>query len=145
MTQDSTKRQALRALGGRALRGLGGCPVAQPAPQTPAAGPEVVPSQRGQGAEQPAPAEQPDEPPATEPPAGEPVQPGALAAGEACKAGAECASGVCEGEGCEVGVCAPAQRACTRDLRPYCGCDGQTFRTSGSCPGRLFAHRGECQ
>ena len=67
--------------------------------------------------------------------------------GEACLEGAQCASGVCEGEGCgpkAPGVCAPAQRACPRDLRSYCGCDGKTFRGSGSCPGRRFQTKGEC-
>jgi hypothetical protein len=33
---------------------------------------------------------------------------------------------------------------CTRDLRTYCGCDGQTFQSSGSCPGKRFANPGEC-
>jgi hypothetical protein len=67
--------------------------------------------------------------------------------GDACLASSECASGTCEGQGCgpdEPGVCAPAKRGCTRDLRPYCGCDGQTFRTSGSCPGRRYEKKGEC-
>lgn len=81
------------------------------------------------------------------PPHAEPPPPAAKAAGEACFAGAECASGVCEGEGCgdTPGQCAPAQRACTRDLRAYCGCDGVTFRASGTCPMQRFAHHGECQ
>ena len=26
-----------------------------------------------------------------------------------------------------------------------CGCDGKTFRTSGSCPGRTYAHKGACK
>lgn len=67
--------------------------------------------------------------------------------GEKCLQSSDCKSGICEGEGCSAdrpGVCASAQRGCTRDLRPYCGCDGATFRTSGSCPGIRFAHKGEC-
>lgn len=70
-----------------------------------------------------------------------------LADGDACTTADQCASGVCEGEGCgdANGVCAPRNRACTKDLRAYCGCDGQTFRTSGSCPGQRFSHRGECK
>ena len=67
--------------------------------------------------------------------------------GAACLAATDCASGVCEGQGCGVsspGTCAPARRACTKDLRPYCGCDGKTFRTSGSCPGRRYQAKGEC-
>jgi len=64
----------------------------------------------------------------------------------ACNSDADCGDGVCEGEGCGdmQGRCAPKQRMCTRDLQAYCGCDGQTFRSSGSCPGKRFAHRGEC-
>lgn len=67
--------------------------------------------------------------------------------GAACLAAADCESGVCEGEGCAAntpGKCAPKSRACTRDLRPYCGCDGKTFRTSGSCPGQRFSARQAC-
>jgi len=26
----------------------------------------------------------------------------------------------------------------------YCGCDGQTFQGSGSCPPRPYSHRGAC-
>ena len=67
--------------------------------------------------------------------------------GSACLAGTDCASGVCEGQGCgddAPGTCAPAKRGCTKDLRSYCGCDGKTFRGSGSCPGRRYSTRGEC-
>ncbi len=48
----------------------------------------------------------------------------------------------CEGP-CGQAVCMRPRR-CTRDLRPYCGCDGKTFRSSGSCPGRPFSKRGPC-
>jgi hypothetical protein len=73
-------------------------------------------------------------------------KPGTAPDGARCLRSDQCASGVCEGEGCgpEGGTCAPSKRACTKDLRPYCGCDSKTFRTSGSCPGRRFAYRGEC-
>ncbi len=69
------------------------------------------------------------------------------AAGEACTADGDCDSGVCEGQGCTddaPGTCAPAARKCTRDRRPFCGCDGAVFMTSGSCPGRRYAHPGKC-
>jgi len=68
------------------------------------------------------------------------------AAGAACNVAADCASGVCEGEGCGAmqGACAAEQRSCTLDLRPYCGCDGVTFDASSSCPQRRFSHRGAC-
>lgn len=65
--------------------------------------------------------------------------------GSACNDGSECESGVCEGEACDApGVCKPAQRPCTKDLREYCGCDGKTFQGSGSCPGSRFSKRGPC-
>ena len=69
-----------------------------------------------------------------------------LADGSACSNGGECASGTCEGMGCGPGQgrCMPAQRACTRDLRVYCGCDGKEFRASGGCPGQVFLHHGAC-
>ena len=71
----------------------------------------------------------------------------AKADGASCLEASECASGTCEGQGCgddQPGTCAPKARGCTRDLRPYCGCDGQTFRTSGSCPGKRFSARAAC-
>ncbi len=67
-------------------------------------------------------------------------------AGASCDTADDCESGICEGMGCGPGegVCAAKRRACTRDLRPYCGCDGKTFRASGTCPNRRFSKRGEC-
>jgi hypothetical protein len=66
--------------------------------------------------------------------------------GAACSTGDQCRSGICEGMGCgpNQGRCMPTQRACTRDLQVYCGCDGLEFRASGSCPGRVFLHPGAC-
>ena len=87
----------------------------------------------------------PPGPPVEEPTPG--PAPTAGADGAPCLRADECTSGVCEGEGCgddQPGTCAPASRACTKDLRPYCGCDGVTFRTSGSCPGQRFSARAEC-
>jgi len=68
------------------------------------------------------------------------------AVGAACDTAADCETGVCEGEGCAPGRgrCAAKNRSCTRDRRAYCGCDGNTFYSSGSCPGRRFASRGIC-
>jgi len=67
--------------------------------------------------------------------------------GASCLEAADCASGLCEGQGCGAdapGTCAPKTRGCTRDMRSYCGCDGVTFQTSGSCPGRRFSARDAC-
>lgn len=68
--------------------------------------------------------------------------------GASCRVATDCASGVCEGEGCTddaPGTCVAAARACTKDFRTYCGCDGVTFHGSGSCPGARFAHREACE
>ncbi|HKE17647.1 MAG TPA: hypothetical protein VKB80_22385 [Kofleriaceae bacterium] len=68
--------------------------------------------------------------------------------GGRCERGEQCASGVCEGLGCDAdhkGTCMARNRSCTRDLRSYCGCDGKVFQASGSCPGRRFSARGACQ
>lgn len=68
--------------------------------------------------------------------------------GGLCESGSECASGICEGQGCtpeRKGICMARNRSCTRDLRTYCGCDGQTFRGSGSCPGRRYSARSACK
>ena len=70
-----------------------------------------------------------------------------LAAGAACFDGSECESGVCEGEGCgtnQPGACAPSDRACKGAEAEFCGCDGETFRAPGDCPGQPFARRGAC-
>ena len=70
-----------------------------------------------------------------------------LAVGAQCSAAKECASGICEGQGCGAlaGVCVDEGRVCTMDIRDYCGCDGQTFQSSGSCPGQLYSKRGSCE
>ena len=68
--------------------------------------------------------------------------------GGACERGEQCASGVCEGfgrGGDRPGRCMSRNRSCTRDLRPFCGCDGKTFQASGSCPGRRFSARRACR
>ncbi len=66
--------------------------------------------------------------------------------GASCSEATQCASGICEGEGCgaEQGRCAAKVSPCTRDLVTYCGCDGRTFQASGSCAGKRYARRGAC-
>lgn len=66
--------------------------------------------------------------------------------GESCVTGEDCESGVCEGLGCgdDNGTCVSLLRACTADLGEYCGCDGETFYGSGSCPGDRYASVGPC-
>lgn len=88
-----------------------------------------------------------DRPAPVDDPAAAPSSRTALADGAACLTASDCESGVCEGEGCDAahpGVCAPAARGCTRDRRPFCGCDGTVFQSSSSCPGQRFAKRGPC-
>jgi hypothetical protein len=66
--------------------------------------------------------------------------------GKGCKTDAECATGQSCGftQGCDTpGVCGPP-KMCTKDLVPYCGCDGTDFRGSSTCPARAFRHRGKC-
>lgn len=70
-----------------------------------------------------------------------------LPVGALCDSAADCAAGeVCEGQGCgpKGGRCMSAQRMCTRDLQTYCGCDGNEFGGSGTCPGDRYAYRGAC-
>lgn len=74
-------------------------------------------------------------------------QPAGLPPGADCAEGSQCQSGICEGQGCDGKgpVCTTPGRMCTKDLRPYCGCDGETFQGSGSCPGRPYAHKDACK
>jgi len=76
-----------------------------------------------------------------------PTARGDRADGAACTRGDECASGTCEGEGCgqDEGRCVSTGRLCTKDFKAFCGCDGQTFRSSGTCPNRTFASKGMCK
>ncbi|HUH00341.1 MAG TPA: hypothetical protein VML75_00020, partial [Kofleriaceae bacterium] len=112
------------------------CPPASPPPVPP-------------GAAQPGVAD-PGSAPGQAPPIAatpDPADAGALRAdGEACDESSDCAGGLCEGLGCGQGegVCASSARPCTRDYVTYCGCDGQVFHGSGSCPGQRYAYRGEC-
>jgi len=124
-------------------------PPSTPAPSRPIdVTPDAAPASPGEGAP-PAAGKTPSAPPAaaktpTAPPAG--GEKTLAAVGAACDSAADCETGVCEGEGCAPGRgrCAAKNRSCTRDRRAYCGCDGNTFYSSGSCPGRRFASRGAC-
>lgn len=73
---------------------------------------------------------------------------GPLALDEACSSGSQCQSGICEGLGCDdsaLGKCVSEERPCTYDLVPYCGCDGNTFQSSGVCAGQRYKHKGACE
>ncbi|MGN6110494.1 MAG: hypothetical protein ACTHU0_35650 [Kofleriaceae bacterium] len=68
--------------------------------------------------------------------------------GGSCLQGDDCKSGVCEGFGCgeeTPGKCVPQARACTKDLREYCGCDGKLFLAPGNCPGVRYAPQRACR
>lgn len=63
-----------------------------------------------------------------------------------CDDATDCTRGrTCMGiEGCTtIWTCARGVR-CSRDTQAFCGCDGQTFRASMTCPGRPFRRRGPC-
>ncbi len=80
------------------------------------------------------------------PPPPQAPSPRSLAQGQACTASTQCGEGLtCAGEpGCgRPWSCQPAH-PCTRDLVPFCGCDGRVFRSSSSCPGRPHRSRGVC-
>lgn len=93
----------------------------------------------------PAPASTPT--PAATPAAPAPTPANGLADGAECTTADQCASGVCEGMGCEdstPGTCMPVHRGCTKDLVAFCTCAGETIRTSSRCPGTRVAQRGAC-
>jgi len=113
-------------------------------PVTPATPPPPATSTPAQPPEAPQP-----EPPASDKDSGK----SSLGAGvlrldtdSPCNKATDCASGVCEGQGCgpNLGRCAAPNRHCTRDARLYCGCDGKPFRSSGTCPGRRYSKQGAC-
>lgn len=67
-------------------------------------------------------------------------------AAKECTTQADCgANEQCTGpEGCDAKWTCQAPKPCTRDLRPYCGCDGKTVQGSGSCPPAKYSKKGEC-
>jgi len=67
--------------------------------------------------------------------------------GANCDVNADCESGSCEGMGCgpAEGTCQAKDRACTDDIRAYCGCDGKTLIGGSSCAGGRFEYEGECR
>jgi|GEM_PF-4914860 len=47
--------------------------------------------------------------------------------------------------GCDVPWTCKPMRPCTRDLRQYCSCEGETIEGSGSCPPAPYKHPGPCK
>lgn len=131
-----------RALLVAALAAIAGCPP--PPSETPPPAPTIETTTSPAPAPLPEPT--PDPAPTAPEPAPAPLPAGAALDGDACSAHADCQSGICEGQGCgpSEGRCVPKQRMCTRDLVAYCGCDGKTFRQSGSCPGARYQNKGPC-
>ncbi|UJR86977.1 hypothetical protein [Sandaracinus amylolyticus] len=64
-----------------------------------------------------------------------------------CESSSQCGRGLtCFGiAGCSTDWTCVRARGCTRDRAAFCGCDGQTFHASSTCPGRPFVHRGACR
>jgi len=85
-------------------------------------------------------------PPASAAPTAAPVD--LRADGAACSKGAECQSGICEGQGCEAdqGKCAPKERECTGAKQQLCDCSSQTITVEkASCPGVTYKYPGPCK
>jgi len=120
-----------------------GCQTAREMPSTPQAPPVAIETQNAQRI----PAEAVEPLPAIRETPSDEDAPIGLAEGAPCAEDPQCASNICEGIGCDdasLGTCAPITRPCTRDRRPFCGCDGETFFTSSTCPGQRFVHKGLC-
>lgn len=127
---------------GRPVAHAGYCPgdeprVAEPSGAEPSAEPSAaVPS---------APSITP--PASTTPPAVR--APAAAPSGPApCMSSRDCPRGlVCQGPaGCtDEWTCGRPQAACVSDTQYFCGCDGESFRASMTCPGRPHRYRGSCR
>jgi hypothetical protein len=64
-----------------------------------------------------------------------------------CAGSGDCPRGqVCTGDqGCGMEWhCARPARPCLDDTQYFCGCDGESFRASMTCPGQPHRHRGSC-
>ena len=138
--------------------------VEAPSAANPVPSPEVAPAPAVAPAPEPAaspdaPADPPAEapPPETEAPPTPEVAPEPapvprsptppVADGGACLQASDCASGICEGQGCTAdapGTCVPEMRRCTRDRRPFCGCDGETLWGSSTCVNARYERPGLC-
>lgn len=122
----SPRREWLIGLGTFALLAVTGCPANGPM-QVPPGQPAVI-------------APEPPRETAALPETGR-------SAGAPCFSAGQCESNTCEGGSCdgnEAGSCAPVDRACSEVAGLFCGCDGNTFSASESCPGEPFAYKGAC-
>jgi hypothetical protein len=70
----------------------------------------------------------------------QPLPKGSCHSKDDCGAGELCV----DADACgEPGSCR-SERECTFDLVDFCGCDGESFQASGTCPQRAYTHRGRC-
>jgi hypothetical protein len=126
---------------------LAGCGAGQPPSIPPMPVMPDTPESMTEPLAEPEPASPSPAPVAPEGAPSTPAAPAPQDEGQPCSAHADCKSGICEGEGCatNAGKCVSNARSCTKDLQEYCGCDGKTFSSSGSCPGGRFKQRGPCK
>lgn len=94
-----------------------------------------------------------DEPEPAATPAAEPPEPPTPSASStpgppaSCMSSRDCPRGqVCAGApGCGTDWhCERPRERCVDDTQYFCGCDGESFRASMTCPGRPHRHRGAC-
>lgn len=66
---------------------------------------------------------------------------------ETCTSQADCGDDeMCSGPaGCDIPWTCQPLRPCTKDLRQYCSCEGETVQGSGSCPPVPYKHVGPCK
>ena len=117
-------------------------PAAEPAPPPPTEDEATAPEPEGDAS--PAKAEPADD---AAPPSPKAPSDASVPDGGTCLTSAACASGTCEGQGCTddaPGTCVPEMRRCTRDRRPYCGCDGETLWGSSTCVNARYERPGIC-
>lgn len=135
---------------GRPFVHRGYCPGDEPEPEPPAVAAREPEPPAPPPAAEPPPPPRPSPPPAPEPPAARPTPPPTPEPPPeppTCTSNRDCPRGqICQGpEGCDAAWrCGRPAERCVADTQYFCGCDGQSFTASMTCPGRPHRHRGSC-